>query len=47
MPMIHVHYQAGSLSAERKRALAEKLTDVLIEVEGGGAVDGPKARSIA
>ena len=47
MPMIHVHYQAGSLSAERKTALAEHLTRILIEIEGGPAADGPKARSIA
>jgi phenylpyruvate tautomerase PptA (4-oxalocrotonate tautomerase family) len=47
MPMIHFHYPAGSLTAVRKNDLAERLTHVLIEIEGGSGTDGPKARSIS
>jgi phenylpyruvate tautomerase PptA (4-oxalocrotonate tautomerase family) len=45
--MVHVHYSQGTLDASTKQALAEKLTHVLIEIEGGPGKDGPKARSIS
>jgi len=47
MPMIHFHHPKGSLDPVKKAALAEKLTHVLIEIEGGPGMDGPKARSIS
>ncbi len=47
MPMIHFHYPEGSLSKAQKKLLAEKLTHVVIEIEGGAGADGPKARSIS
>jgi phenylpyruvate tautomerase PptA (4-oxalocrotonate tautomerase family) len=47
MPMIHFHYPAGSLTPARKSDLAERLTHVLIEIEGGPGTDGPRSRSIS
>jgi phenylpyruvate tautomerase PptA (4-oxalocrotonate tautomerase family) len=47
MPLVHFHYPEGSLSAQQKKTLTEKLTHVLIEIEGGAGADGPKARSIS
>ncbi len=47
MPMIHFHYPAGSLTSARKSDLAERLTHVLVEIEGGPGTDGPRARSIS
>ena len=47
MPLIHVYHPTGALTPERKAALAEKLTHVVIEIEGGPGVDGPRARAIA
>ncbi len=35
MPMVTVEYPAGRLSAKQKSELAEELTRVLLEIEGG------------
>jgi phenylpyruvate tautomerase PptA (4-oxalocrotonate tautomerase family) len=40
MPIIHVHHPEEALPAETKAALARRLTDVLIEMEGGANTDG-------
>src|SRR5882762_2738434 len=45
MPMITVEYPQGTLSQEQKDALAEEMTHVLLEIEGGA--DTPDGRSIA
>jgi len=45
MPSITIDYVTGSLSKSQKNDLAEKLTHVLLQIEGG--VDNPAARSIA
>lgn len=47
MPLIHVYSPRGALDASQRSALAEHLTAVVIEIEGGVQADGPKARSIA
>ena len=47
MPMIQVHYADGALTSEKKAALGQGLTDVLMSIEGGGKAEGPTARSIA
>jgi phenylpyruvate tautomerase PptA (4-oxalocrotonate tautomerase family) len=47
MPLIHLYYERGSVTDPIKAKLANRLTDVIIEIEGGGMVDGTKARSIA
>ena len=36
MAVVAVEYPAGQLSASQKLALAEELTAVLLEIEGGG-----------
>ena len=43
MPLVTVDYPAGQLSAAQKAELAEDLTRVLLEVEGGG--DTPFGRA--
>jgi|SRR5271168_4351150 len=40
MPIMQVFYQSGSLQAERKTALAQRLTDVLLTMEGGAKTSG-------
>src|SRR5271170_2881456 len=40
MPIMQVFYQSGSLQAERKTALAQRLTDVLLTMEGGAKTPG-------
>ena len=47
MPLIQVYHPQDSLSPERRVALAEQLTHVIVEIEGGAGADGPKARAIA
>ncbi len=43
MPMITVEYTSGTLNAEQKADLAEELTAILLEIEGGG--DTPFGRA--
>ncbi len=43
MPMITIEYPAGQLSAPQKAKMAESLTRVLLEIEGGG--DTPFGRA--
>ncbi len=45
MPMITVEYPEGALLQEQKDALAEEMTHVLLQIEGGA--DTPEGRSIA
>lgn len=45
MPMVTVEYPSGSLSQAQKDDLAEEMTHVLLEIEGGA--DTPDGRSIA
>lgn len=45
MPVLTVQHPAGALSAAQKDALAEDLTKVILEIEGGA--DTPEGRSIA
>ncbi len=45
MPMVTVDCVRGALSREQKDQLAEELTHVLLEIEGGQ--DTPRGRSIA
>lgn len=45
MPLMTVEHPRGALTAEQKAALAEDLTQVILQIEGG--VDNPQARSIA
>ena len=40
MPIMQVHYPEGSLDGERKSALANRLTDVLLTMEGGAKTPG-------
>lgn len=40
MPIMDVRYAAGSLDREAKAVLAQKLTDVLIRMEGGANTPG-------
>lgn len=40
MPIMDVRYAAGSLDKQAKAALAQKLTDVLIQMEGGANTPG-------
>lgn len=47
MPLIHVYHPSNALSREQRSALAERLTSVVIEIEGGPGIDGPRPRSIA
>jgi phenylpyruvate tautomerase PptA (4-oxalocrotonate tautomerase family) len=45
MPMVTVHFVKNSLDPSKKQALAEEMTNVLLEIEGGQ--DTPGGRSIA
>lgn len=45
MPLMTVDYPEGALSHQQKDALAEELTRVVLEIEGGA--DTPATRSIA
>jgi phenylpyruvate tautomerase PptA (4-oxalocrotonate tautomerase family) len=45
MPLITVEHASGTLDAARKRALAEELTHVILQIEGGA--DTPEGRTIA
>ena len=40
MPIMQVYYPQGSLPAERKAALAQQLTDVLLLMEGNAKTAG-------
>ena len=40
MPIIHLHHPADVLDAARKEALAQRLTDVLLHMEGDAATSG-------
>lgn len=40
MPVIHVYHPEGSLYGERKAALAQCLTDAMLEMEGGARTTG-------
>ncbi|MGJ7506550.1 tautomerase family protein [Variovorax sp. GT1P44] len=40
MPIIQLHHPAGSLDKGRKAALAQRLTDVLLTMEGGAKTPG-------
>ncbi len=40
MPIMDVRYAAGSLDKTTKAALAQRLTDVLIRMEGGANTPG-------
>lgn len=42
-PIMDVHYATGSLDAASKAVLAERLTDVPIQMEGGANTDGGRA----
>jgi phenylpyruvate tautomerase PptA (4-oxalocrotonate tautomerase family) len=43
MPIMDVRYAAGSLDVAGKAALAERLTDVLVQMEGGANTSGGRA----
>lgn len=43
MPLVTVEYQTGQLSPDQKAELAEELTRVMLEIEGGG--DTPFGRA--
>lgn len=43
MPIMQVQYPEADLDAERKAALARRLTDVLIAMEGGANTTGGRA----
>jgi phenylpyruvate tautomerase PptA (4-oxalocrotonate tautomerase family) len=43
MPVLQVYFPAGSLIDERKAALAQRLTDVLLTMEGGAKTHGGRA----
>jgi phenylpyruvate tautomerase PptA (4-oxalocrotonate tautomerase family) len=45
MPVMHVHYPTEALDAESKRTLAERLTEVLLTMEGGARTPGGLAFS--
>lgn len=40
MPVIHVYHPEGVLDSDRKAALAQRLTDVLLDMEGGARSPG-------
>ena len=40
MPIMQVHYPEGALNQQRKAALAQRLTDALIAMEGGADTAG-------
>jgi phenylpyruvate tautomerase PptA (4-oxalocrotonate tautomerase family) len=43
MPIMKVHYPVGRLDRETKATLAQKLTDVLVQMEGGANTHGGRA----
>ena len=43
MPIIRVYHPQGGLNGEQKAALAQRLTDVLITMEGGAGTRGGRA----
>ncbi|HMN76623.1 MAG TPA: hypothetical protein PKC97_11195 [Burkholderiaceae bacterium] len=43
MPIIQVQHPRSSLSAEQKAAIAARLTEVLLQMEGGACAEGGKA----
>jgi phenylpyruvate tautomerase PptA (4-oxalocrotonate tautomerase family) len=43
MPIMQVHHADGALDANQKAALAERLTDVLLTMEGGANTEGGRA----
>jgi phenylpyruvate tautomerase PptA (4-oxalocrotonate tautomerase family) len=43
MPVLQIYFPAGLLIDERKAALAQRLTDVLLTMEGGAKTDGGRA----
>jgi phenylpyruvate tautomerase PptA (4-oxalocrotonate tautomerase family) len=43
MPVLQVHFPAGSLIEERKATLAQRLTDVLLTMEGGAKTRAGRA----
>ena len=43
MPIIELHYPVGRLDKKRKATLAQKLTDVLVQMEGGANTGGGRA----
>lgn len=43
MPIMEVRYAAGNLDTGRKAAIAGKLTDVMIRMEGGANTPGGRA----
>ena len=43
MPVLQVYFPAGSLTDGSKAALAHRLTDVLLTMEGGAKTDGGRA----
>ena len=47
MPLIQVYYPEGKLPVDKRELLGERLTHVIIEIEGGSGADTPAARSIA
>jgi phenylpyruvate tautomerase PptA (4-oxalocrotonate tautomerase family) len=40
MPVIQLQYPQGSLDAERKSRLASRLTEVMLQMEGGARTEG-------
>ena len=45
MPLMTIEHASGTLTAVQKAALAEELTNVILEIEGGA--DTPEGRAIA
>lgn len=43
MPILQVHYVEHTLLPEQKRALAQKLTEVLLDMEGGARTQAGRA----
>jgi phenylpyruvate tautomerase PptA (4-oxalocrotonate tautomerase family) len=43
MPIINVQYEEGALDAPRKAAIAERLTELLLSMEGGAKTSGGRA----
>ncbi len=43
MPIMDVRYAAGALDKPKKAALAQRLTEVLIKMEGGANTHGGRA----
>jgi phenylpyruvate tautomerase PptA (4-oxalocrotonate tautomerase family) len=40
MPVMQVHYAEGTLDEHKKAALAQRLTDILLDMEGGAKTTG-------